>query len=374
MDLWEFNKIAAAALLSLLVIIGANTAVPLLYPEGGPGQVQVVEVQEEVQTAEAEPQAEEQPQIQPLPVLLASADPSNGQTVARQCSACHVFEEGGANRVGPHLWAVPGREVASIGGFAYSNALQEYGGEWSYERLDCFLENPSECVPGTSMAYSGVKDPQDRADLIAYLASLGDTPPFPEPEDTAEAPAESDQAAAPEAGEPEQQQADAQEEADQTQTDMAAAEEPAGADASGEESSAASEPASGEATEAASGDTQLAALFANASAADGEKAVRVCAACHSFDEGGAHRIGPNLYGIMGNDIAAVDGFNNYSSALSSLDGSWTYERMNAWLEAPMDYVQGTTMGYAGVKDDAERADIIAYLASLGDAPPLPGAE
>jgi len=374
MDLWEFNKIAAAALLSLLVIIGANTAVPLLYPEGGPGQVQVVEVQEEVQTAEAEPQAEEPPQIQPLPVLLASADPSNGQTVARQCSACHVFEEGGANRVGPHLWAVPGREVASIGGFAYSNALQEYGGEWSYERLDCFLENPSECVPGTSMAYSGVKDPQDRADLIAYLASLGDTPPFPEPEDTAEAPAESDQAAAPEAGEPEQQQADAQEEADQTQTDMAAAEEPAGADASGEESSAASEPASGEATEAASGDTQLAALFANASAADGEKAVRVCAACHSFDEGGAHRIGPNLYGIMGNDIAAVDGFNNYSSALSSLDGSWTYERMNAWLEAPMDYVQGTTMGYAGVKDDAERADIIAYLASLGDAPPLPGAE
>ncbi len=374
MDLWEFNKIAAAALLSLLVIIGANTAVPLLYPEGGPGQVQVVEVQEEVQTAEAEPQAEEPPQIQPLPVLLASADPSNGQTVARQCSACHVFEEGGANRVGPHLWAVPGREVASIGGFAYSNALQEYGGEWSYERLDCFLENPSECVPGTSMAYSGVKDPQDRADLIAYLASLGDTPPFPEPEDTAEAPAESDQAAAPEAGEPEQQQADAQEEADQTQTDMAAAEEPAGADASGEESSAASEPASGEATEAASGDTQLAALFANASAADGEKAVRVCAACHSFDEGGAHRIGPNLYGIMGNDIAAVDGFNNYSSALSSLDGSWTYERMNAWLEAPMDYVQGTTMGYAGVKDDAERADIIAYLASLGDAPPLPGTE
>jgi len=373
MDLWEFNKIAAAVLLSLLVIVGANTAIPILYPEGGPGQVQVVEVQEDVQTAEAEPQAEEPPQIQPLPVLLASADPSNGQTVARQCSACHVFEEGGANRVGPHLWAVPGRQVASIDGFAYSNALQEYAGEWSYERLDCFLENPSECVPGTSMAYSGVKDPQDRADLIAYLASLGDTPPFPEPEESAEAPAESDQAAAPEAGTPAQQQADAQEEADQTQTDMAAAEEPAGAGASGVESSTASDPASA-AAEAASGNTQLAALFANASAADGESAVRVCAACHSFDEGGAHRIGPNLYGIMGNDIAAVDGFNNYSNALQALDGDWTYERMNAWLKAPMDYVEGTTMAYAGVKDDAERANIMAYLASLGDAPLLPGTE
>jgi len=223
------------------------------------------------------------------------------------------------------------------------------------------------------MAYSGVKDPQDRADLIAYLASLGDTPPFPEPEESAEAPAESDQAAAPEAGTPAQQQADAQEEADQTQTDMAAAEEPAGAGASGVESSTASDPASA-AAEAASGNTQLAALFANASAADGESAVRVCAACHSFDEGGAHRIGPNLYGIMGNDIAAVDGFNNYSNALQALDGDWTYERMNAWLKAPMDYVEGTTMGYSGVKDDAERANIIAYLASLGDAPPLPGTE
>ena len=384
MDLWEFNKIAAAAILSLLVIVGANTAVPLLYPEGGPGQVQVVEVQDDVETAEVEPQAEEPPRIQPLPVLLASADPSNGQTVARQCSACHVFEEGGANRVGPHLWAVPGREVASIGGFAYSNALQEYGGEWSYERLDCFLENPSECVPGTSMGYAGVKDPQDRADLIAYLASLGDTPPFPEPEDTAEAPAESDQAASPDTEEPAQRQAAAQEETgqtgtgqtqtDQTQTDMAAAEEPAGADESSEASPPVGEPAPSDTAEAVPGNTQLAALFANASAAEGEKAVRVCAACHSFDEGGAHRIGPNLYGIMGNDIAAVEGFNNYSSALSSLDGSWTYERMNAWLEAPMDYVQGTTMGYAGVKNDAERANIIAYLASLGDAPPLPGAE
>jgi len=59
MDLWEFNKVAAAVLLSLLVIVGANTAIPILYPEGGPGQVQVVEVQEDVQTAEAEPQAEE---------------------------------------------------------------------------------------------------------------------------------------------------------------------------------------------------------------------------------------------------------------------------------------------------------------------------
>jgi cytochrome c2 len=366
MDLWEFNKLAAAVLLCLLVIFGANTAVPILYPEGGPGDYQVVEVEDETQTAEAEVQEEEAPQVEPLPVLLAAADPGNGETIARQCVACHVFEEDGPNRVGPNLWAVPGREVASVGGFSYSNALQEYGGDWTYEKLDCFLENPSECVPGTSMAYAGIKDAQDRADMIAYLASLGETPPFPEAEETAEAPAETEQAAAPEAAPADESDAAEEQAAAPEETDMASAEEPAGEEAATEE------PA--ETAEAPAGENKLAALLADASAAEGEQAVRVCAACHSFEEGQPHRIGPNLYGIMGADIAAVEGFNNYSDALKGLDGTWTYERMDDWLAAPMDYVPGTTMAYAGVKDDAERANIIAYLASLGDAPPLPGAE
>jgi len=373
MDLWTFNKLAAAVLLSLLVIVGANTAIPILYPEGGPGEYQVVELEDDTQTAEAEPEEEQAPQVEPLPVRLASADPSAGETVSRQCTACHVFEEGGANRVGPHLWAVPGREVASIGGFSYSNALQEYGGEWTYDKLDCFLENPSECVPGTSMGYAGIKDPQDRADMIAYLASLGDTPPYPEPEQTAEAPEETEEAAAPDAAPAEESAAAetaGEEQAGQAEdaTDMAAAE-----DAPAEPT--AEEPAEQAAEEAApaEGESKLAALFANADAAAGENAVQACVACHSFEEGGPQKIGPNLYGVVGNEIASVDGF-NYSNALKGLDGTWTYERMNEWLKAPMDYVPGTTMAYPGVKDDAQRADIIAYLASLGDAPPLPGSE
>ncbi len=392
MDLWTFNKLAAAVLLSLLVIFGGSTAISILYPEGGPGEYQVVQVEGDTETAEADQaeQAEEEaPQDEPLPVRLAAADPSAGETVARQCAACHVFEEGGANRVGPNLYAVPGREVASVEGFSYSGALQEYGGEWTYEKLDCFLENPSECVPGTSMGYAGVKDPQDRADLIAYLASLGDTPPFPEPEETAQAPAETEQAAQPEAPPAEDGEAAGDQETAQEEesTDMAAAGDAADMDAADDAANAddgaadtetageagteeTAEPATGG---EASGESELAALFANADAAAGEKAVRVCAACHSFNEGGPTKVGPNLYGIMGRQIAAVDGF-NYSNSLKSLDGEWTYERMNEWLANPMDYVPGTTMAYPGVKDDAKRADIIAYLASLGDAPPLPGAE
>ncbi len=377
MDLWEFNKLAAAVLLSLLVIVGGGTAISILYPEGGPGQYQVVEVEGETRTAEVEAQEEEEPPVEPLPVLLASADPSNGQTIARQCTACHVFEEGGANRVGPHLWAVPGRQVASIDGFAYSNALQEYGGEWTYERLDCFLEHPSGCVPGTSMAYAGIKDPQDRADLIAYLASLGDTPPFPEPEETADAPAETDQAAATEPVPAEgvedaaasEQAAQPEEEATEPAA-MEAAEDAMRDETVGE----AAGDALADAAAAPTDEGKLAAMFADASASEGEQAARVCAACHTFDEGQPHRVGPNLHGIMGNAIASVDGYNRYSNALKALGGNWTYERMNDWLAAPMDYVPGTTMAYAGVKDEATRADIIAYLASLGDAPPLPGAE
>ncbi|RIA55296.1 c-type cytochrome [Dichotomicrobium thermohalophilum] len=363
MDLWTFNKLAAAVLLSLLVIIGGNTAISILYPEGGPGEYQVVQVEEETQTAEAGQKEEEAPKVEPLPVRLAAADPAAGETVSRQCTACHVFEEGGPNRVGPNLYAVPGRDVASVDGFSYSSALQEYGGEWTYEKLDCFLKNPSDCVPGTSMGYAGIKDPQDRADMIAYLASLGDTPPYPEPEETAEAPAETEQAAAPEAAPAEEGEAAGEEQAAQ-------AEEPAGEEAATEE--AATEEAA-ETAEAPAGEDKLAAMFADASAAEGEKAIRVCSACHTFEEGGPNRVGPNLYGIMGSDIAAVDGF-GYSNALKGLDGKWTYERMNEWLANPMDYVPGTTMAYQGVKDDAKRADIIAYLASLGEAPPLPGTE
>jgi len=375
MDLWTFNKLAAAVLMSLLVIVGANTAIPILYPDGGPGDYQVVEVEGETQTAEAAAE-EEAPKEQPLPVLLAAANPSDGEKVARQCSACHVFEEGGANRVGPNLYGVPGRQVASVEGFAYSSALKEYGGEWTYERLDCFLANPSECVPGTSMAYAGIKDPQDRADMIAYLASLGDTPPFPEPEETAEAPAEAEQAASPDAAPAGDTEAEAGAEQQATQP-----EEPS--DAASAEDAADQEASSGGATEdtaetaeagaSEGGGDKLAAMFADASAAEGEKAVRTCSACHSFNEGGPTKVGPNLYGIMGNNIAAAEGF-RYSNALKDLGGKWTYERMNEWLRAPMDYVPGTTMAYPGVKDDAKRANIIAYLASLGEAPPLPGAE
>ncbi len=387
MDLWTFNKLAAATLLSLLVIFGGSTAVNVLYPTGGPGKVQIVEIEDETEVAEAESEAETEPaqEERTLPQLLAAASVSAGERVGRECSACHVFEEGGANRVGPNLYGVVGREVASVDGFNYSSALQEYGGEWSYERLDCFLENPSGCVEGTSMGYAGIKDPEKRANMIAYLASLGDAPPFPEPEGQADGDAAATEDASEEtdtaaAGSESETDTASEETSQATGAEQAAAEDESDtASADTQEGDAAedagdiADQADTTAEDTGGGDTELAAKFANASAAEGEKAVRVCSACHTFNEGGGNRVGPNLYGIMGNDVAGAEGF-RYSNALKDLGGKWTYERMNEWLRAPMDYVDGTSMAYGGVKDDAKRANIIAYLASLGEAPPLPGSE
>ncbi len=117
----------------------------------------------------------------------------------------------------------------------------------------------------------------------------------------------------------------------------------------------------------------LAVLLASASADDGQRGFRACAACHSVDEGGAHRVGPNLWNVLGNDIAGKDGF-RYSATLAGLDGEWTYEKMDGFLRAPGTWAPGTSMSFAGIANDAARADMIAYLRSLSNDPkPLPEA-
>ncbi|MHA3980635.1 c-type cytochrome [Halovulum sp. GXIMD14794] len=115
-------------------------------------------------------------QAQGVDELLATADPAAGEKAFRQCKACHTVEEGGASRVGPNLWSVVGRDVASADDFKYSKQLQDYGGSWTVERLDAFLENPRDAVPGTRMSFRGIKDAADRADMIAYLNANSSAP------------------------------------------------------------------------------------------------------------------------------------------------------------------------------------------------------
>jgi cytochrome c len=111
---------------------------------------------------------------------LASADPAAGQNVAKKCATCHTFDNGGVNKVGPNLWNVVGGPHAHKQDYNYSAAMKESGGVWDYAALDKYLENPRAVVPGTKMTFAGIKKPEDRADLIAYLRTLSDNPqPLP---------------------------------------------------------------------------------------------------------------------------------------------------------------------------------------------------
>ena len=112
----------------------------------------------------------------PIANLLAEADAALGPQVAARCTTCHSFEKDGGNRIGPALWNVVGRDIASREDFNYSSALSEIEGNWTAEALDGFLLKPKAWVAGTKMGFVGLKDEVDRANLIAWMYQQSDAP------------------------------------------------------------------------------------------------------------------------------------------------------------------------------------------------------
>jgi cytochrome c len=112
--------------------------------------------------------------------LLPKANAENGKAIFKKCQACHVAEKGKTPTVGPNLWDVVNRPKGSYPGYSYSDAMKKKGGDWSFDQLAHFLHSPKAFVPGTKMLFNGLGSPSDEADVIAYLATLADTPvPLP---------------------------------------------------------------------------------------------------------------------------------------------------------------------------------------------------
>jgi cytochrome c2 len=498
MDAFEWNKIAGAVLGTLLVTFGLSIFSEILFetevPES-PGYV--IAVAEET-GAEGETGGEEA--AQPIGVLMASADPAQGEASAKKCGACHTFAEGEPHKIGPNLWDVVNRPIAGAAGYEYSPDMQAYAQQaqtWSFEHLSAFLQNPKGVVPGTKMAFAGLKNDPERANIIAYLRSLSANPaPLPAPEaeaaeaapgggeaaHAAAAPAEGQQQAAAEQGAVQSSgaaQAAAEDTGDSGGADDQAAQpqgslgaidavpadqqgavpqvpaveqpapEPQAAEAPAAQSGEPAPAAAGQTTDAQAaapaeaaaprpepppasdaapagqaqqstadgtqpaptpppataqaptaeqqtaqaeqpaaspaGEAQPAApaaagatasgLAAEVAAADptaGEAFARRCAACHSMEQGGANKVGPNIWSVVDRPVASVPDYAYSDAMVAFSEGGakrWDIDTLHAYLANPKEVVPGTKMVFPGIRNAADLANVIAYLRTLSESPP-----
>jgi cytochrome c len=182
MDSFELNKIIGAILGTLLFVMGVGFLAEAIYEPAhgsGPGYDLPAPAENEATTDNGAAA----PAVADIGTLLAAADPKAGEAAAKKCQACHDFTKGGPNKTGPNLYGIVGEKIADVPGFAFSEALKAHASEtWDYAKLNDWLISPKAFAPGTKMTYAGDKDDADRANIIAYLGSLSDSPvPYPAP-------------------------------------------------------------------------------------------------------------------------------------------------------------------------------------------------
>jgi cytochrome c len=181
MDSFQLNKLAGAFLGTVFILMSVGIISDALFDSPAPEKPGfLIEAAEAAAPADGGAAAAAAPE--PIAPLLASADPAAGEKIFKKCAACHSGDKGGANKVGPNLWGVIGRPIAAHEGFSYSAALKGFaaGEAWDYEKMSSFIAAPKAYIKGTAMGFAGLKKPDERANLIAYLRTLADSPaPLP---------------------------------------------------------------------------------------------------------------------------------------------------------------------------------------------------
>ncbi|HEX6411199.1 MAG TPA: cytochrome c family protein [Sphingomicrobium sp.] len=170
----RFNTIAGWTLFAGIVALGASIVAGETFHEERPHQMGYP-IEGVVVEGEGGAEAE-----QPIAVYLAKADAAAGEQVFKKCTACHNADPGGANALGPGLYGVMGNPVASHPGFAFTDALKGKGGNWDWDTMSAWLASPKKFAPGTKMTFAGLSNPQDRANVMAFLNSR-DASPLPLP-------------------------------------------------------------------------------------------------------------------------------------------------------------------------------------------------
>jgi cytochrome c len=172
----RFNTIAGWVLFAGIVALGSSIVAGELFHSERPEKMGYPIAGVAQEGGEAGATAE-----QPIEFYLASADPAKGAEVFKKCAACHNADKGGANQLGPNLWGVIGEPLGEgHAGFAFSDALAKHGGSWNFDNLAQWLSSPKAFAPGTKMTFAGLGNPQDRANVIAFLNQHSDAPkPLP---------------------------------------------------------------------------------------------------------------------------------------------------------------------------------------------------
>lgn len=182
MDSFELNKIIAAVLLTVLIIIGISKFTDLLFHVEKPKESAYKIEGLEIASASTVSSGNQVKVVEAVDIkaLLAMGDLVHGEKVFKKCSACHMIASGGKNMIGPNLWSVIGRTAGSINDYKYSKAMLAYGKEWTFEEMNSYLIKPQAYVKGTKMAFAGLRKEKDRASVILFMNSKSSSPkPLP---------------------------------------------------------------------------------------------------------------------------------------------------------------------------------------------------